>query len=106
MLRKASLALLAALALCISSTVQRESVPPPSDSVSARDLFKRLSPSVFVVETLDVKGIVVALGSGVSVATDEVVTNRHVVEEGKSYKGKILGPQRLLTLMPNTICAG
>jgi S1-C subfamily serine protease len=86
MLRKASLAILAALALCISSTVQRESVPPPSDSVSARDLFKRLSPSVFVVETFDAKGAAIAFGSGISVATDEVVTNRHVVEEGKSWR--------------------
>jgi transposase len=53
---------------------------------SAGELFKRLSPSVFVVETLDAKGEPTKFGSGVSIAKDQVVTNRHVVEDGKAWR--------------------
>lgn len=52
----------------------------------ARELFKLLSSSVFVIETLDAKGIAIALGSGVSTAKDGIVTNRHVVEGGKAWR--------------------
>jgi S1-C subfamily serine protease len=51
-----------------------------------RELFKLLSPSVFVVETLDAKGTVIALGSGVNAAKEEIVTNRHVVEGGNAWR--------------------
>jgi len=49
---------------------------------AAAELFKLLSPSVFVIETLDEKGVPIALGSGVSTTKDGIVTNRHVVEGG------------------------
>jgi Tfp pilus assembly protein PilF len=55
-------------------------------SLTPGELFKRLSPSVFVVETLDSKGTATALGSAVSIGKDEVVTNRHVVEGGISWR--------------------
>ncbi len=49
---------------------------------SAADLFRLLSPSVFVVEALDEDGSVVAFGSGVVVASDEIETNTHVIDPG------------------------
>ncbi len=49
-------------------------------------LFKRLSPSVFIVESLNEKGSVVAIGSGVAVAPDQVVTNKHVIEAGANWR--------------------
>jgi tetratricopeptide (TPR) repeat protein len=61
-----------------------ESLPAPSPE----ELYKRLSPSVFVVETLDAGGSVIAKGSAVAVASGEVVTNRHVIEEGVSWRLK------------------
>jgi Flp pilus assembly protein TadD len=55
-------------------------------ATSPQELFKHLSPSVFVVESLDAKGNPITLGSGVSIAPDQIVTNRHVVEDGKSWR--------------------
>jgi hypothetical protein len=68
---------------CLSAaqTASRETAAP-----TPSELFKRVSSSVFVVESLDSGGAAVALGSGVSIAKDEVVTNRHVVEDGKSWR--------------------
>jgi tetratricopeptide (TPR) repeat protein len=55
-------------------------------TASPQELFKRLAPSVFVVETLDEKGSVVATGSGVALAPDLVVTNKHVIEDGVAWR--------------------
>ena len=62
--------------------------PPHPSSVaeSPQELFKRLSSSVFVVETLDASGSVVATGSGVMLAPGEMVTNKHVIEEGTAWR--------------------
>ncbi len=54
----------------------------PSPTLSPQEVFQRVSPSVFVVEALDSQGKVVAFGSGVAVAPNQVVTNQHVVEDG------------------------
>jgi S1-C subfamily serine protease len=56
-----------------------------SVALSPQELYKLLSPSVFVVEALDTKGSVVAKDSAVAI-TSEVVTNRHVIEEGVSWR--------------------
>ena len=53
-----------------------------SPALSPQEVFQRVSPSVFVVEALDSQGRVVAFGSGVAVAPNQVVTNQHVVEDG------------------------
>lgn len=55
-------------------------------SLSPQELFKRISPSVFVVEALDAEGSVVAFGSGVAVAPDQVVTNKHVIDDGIAWR--------------------
>src|SRR2546422_4164822 len=55
-------------------------------TASPQGLFKRLSPSVFVVEAMNERGSVVATGSAVAVAPDEVVTNKHVIKEGVAWR--------------------
>lgn len=59
---------------------------PASVEESAQEVFKHLSPSVFVIEVFDAKGSVVATGSGVALGRGEVVTNKHVIEEGTLWK--------------------
>jgi len=63
--------------------------PPASPAAptpeSAQEVFQRLSPSVFVVEALDARGTVVATGSGVMVGPGQIVTNKHVIEQGIAW---------------------
>src|SRR5579883_1648850 len=54
--------------------------------LSAQQVFKRVSPSVMVVESLNARGAVVAFGSGVVIAPGCVITNRHVIEDGVSFR--------------------
>src|SRR5579884_1461952 len=54
--------------------------------LSAQQVFKRVSPSVMVVESLNARGAVVAFGSGVVSAPGCVITNRHVIEDGVSFR--------------------
>jgi len=68
------------------SPEQKEKAGESTASPSPQELYKRLSPSVFVVEVLDASRSVVATGSAVAVAPNEVVTNRHVIEEGISWR--------------------
>ena len=56
--------------------------------LSPQELFKRLSPSVFVVEVLDETGSLVATGSAVVVARDQVITNKHGIEAGVAFRIK------------------
>lgn len=52
-------------------------------------LYRRLSPSVFTVQVFGrADRPPVASGSAVAIASDEVVTNRHVVAAGYTYKVK------------------
>jgi S1-C subfamily serine protease len=81
---------LAAMAVCAalagpsskSRALAAEAVP----ELSAQEIFKRVSPSVMVVESLDARGNVTAFGSGVVIAPCRVITNRHVIEDGASFK--------------------
>jgi S1-C subfamily serine protease len=52
---------------------------------SPQELFKRLAPSVVVIEVLDVNNSVVGRASGVVVRPNLVVTNRHVVDAGEIW---------------------
>jgi len=47
----------------------------PAEAISPQVLFKRLAPSIFVVEALDESGEAVALGSGVALRSNEIITN-------------------------------
>lgn len=53
---------------------------------TASAVFARVSPSVVVVLSLDETGQPLALGSGVVVPGNEVVTNCHVVNDGGSFQ--------------------
>lgn len=66
---------------------------PSAATLSPQEVFQRVSPSVVVVESLDAKGAVVTLGSGVVIAPGRVVTNRHVVEDGVSFRVEHGGKQ-------------
>jgi tetratricopeptide (TPR) repeat protein len=54
--------------------------------LSSQEVFERLAPSVFVVEVFDRSGALLATGSGVSVTSDEVLTNNHVIEDGVALR--------------------
>jgi S1-C subfamily serine protease len=56
------------------------------ESLTAEEVFKRAAPSVFVLEDLDKSGSVVAFGSAVVWAKDQVVTNKHVIEAGTLFR--------------------
>lgn len=58
---------------------------PSVPALPAQEVFKRVSPSVVVVESIDVSGSGIAFGSGVVIAPGHVVTNRHVIEGGASF---------------------
>jgi tetratricopeptide (TPR) repeat protein len=45
------------------------------------ELVKRIKPSAVAIETFDAKGNTMSRGSGFFVATDKVITNRHVIEK-------------------------
>jgi Flp pilus assembly protein TadD len=65
--------------------VAQKEVHTPA-ALSPQELFKRLSPSVFVVEVLDESGSLVATGSGVAMAADQIVTNKHVIDAGATFR--------------------
>lgn len=50
--------------------------------LTPQEVFKRVSPSVFIVEALNSRGEIIAFGSGVAVGSGQIVTNKHVVDEG------------------------
>lgn len=81
--------------ICASLLAQESnpSIHPSGSSLSGQELFRQVSPSVFVVEVLDDNGSVVALGSGVALRPTQtgdqsslIVTNTHVIDPGKSIR--------------------
>lgn len=58
----------------------------PLPTFSAQEIFKRVSPSIMVVESLDAEGKVTKFGSGVVIASGSIITNRHVIEGGVSFR--------------------
>jgi tetratricopeptide (TPR) repeat protein len=104
MMRRFSLCLvtLSIISLFLANSLQAQEIPskdvpkirgvqtpprqPPLAALSPQEIFKLVSPSVMVVQSLDVKGSVEAFGSGVVIATGKVVTNRHVIENGLSFR--------------------
>jgi len=67
------------LAVCSAAIVAAHE----STAMEADKLFEKVSPSVFVVMTLDAKGDRVTQGSGVAIAPGKVVTNCHVLAKAK-----------------------
>jgi hypothetical protein len=58
----------------------------PGRKLTAQELFRLVSPSLFVVTTSDARGTVRTLGSAVAISGDVAVTNAHVVEGGESIR--------------------
>lgn len=82
-------AILAFCAAALGGQTRNQTEPAKQKSLpalSAQEIFKRVSPSVMVVESLDAEGKVNKLGSGVVIAAGQVITNRHVVEDGVSFR--------------------
>jgi hypothetical protein len=71
-MKNTSLAFAAALAAAVSG---------PAAALTPEELYERLSPSIFVVHTLDGQGRRLALGSGVVVGREQVITNCHVLRQ-------------------------
>jgi len=88
----ASIALALSLSATLLTSVSPQGVAQKDDHspavLSPQELFKRISPSVFVVEVLDENGSLVATGSGVAMASDQVVTNKHVIDAGVAFRIK------------------
>jgi len=59
---------------------------PESGTLSPQELFRRVSPSVVVVEILDFHDSVIGRGSGIVIAPGQVVTNRHVADAGMIWR--------------------
>ncbi|MGH9435266.1 MAG: S1C family serine protease [Terriglobia bacterium] len=73
-------------------------------ALSPQQIFKRAAPSVMVVKSLDAKGAVITLGSGVVIAPGRIVTNRHVIEDGISFRlehGGKTWPAQLVRVDPD-----
>ena len=83
-----------------SAPATRKTLP----ALSAQQIFKHVAPSVMVVESLDANGKVAAFGSGVVIAPDRVITNRHVIEDGASFRVEHDGkkwPAKLVRVDPD-----
>ncbi|MGH9583510.1 MAG: trypsin-like peptidase domain-containing protein [Bryobacteraceae bacterium] len=98
---------LAVCAVGIGGQKPRKPLQPLSSALppvlSPQQIFERVAPSVMVVESLDAKGSVSTLGSGVVIAPGRVVTNRHVIEDGASFRLEHDGktwPARLIRVDP------
>ena len=88
-----TLAILAVCAVALGGQRGKQAAPAKQESVttiSPQEIFKRVSPSVFVVESLNSEGDILALGSGVAVKLPTsdlvVVTNKHVIYGAVAYR--------------------
>jgi tetratricopeptide (TPR) repeat protein len=102
------LALLALSALATGSQTPTTTDPKFANqtlpTLSAQEIFKRVSPSVMVVESLDAEGSAITFGSGVVIAPGRVITNRHVIEGGASFRvghGAEKWPAKLVGVAPD-----
>jgi hypothetical protein len=65
---------------------EKRSLTRATGVLAAEELFKRVSPSVFLIEALDEKGATIATGSAVVIASNELATNKHVTDEGRTFR--------------------
>lgn len=77
---------LVCIAYSVTASNAQQNPPLSPRMIAPQELFKRLAPSVFVVEATDKSGATVATGSGVALTADKVVTNCHVVNSGTSLR--------------------
>lgn len=58
------------------------------------ELVKRIKPSAVAIETFDAKGTTLSRGSGFFIATDRVITNRHVIERASRVEIHLLNGKK------------
>lgn len=58
------------------------------------ELVKRIKPSAVAIETFDSKGDTLARGSGFFIASDRVITNRHVIEKATRVEVHLLNGKK------------
>ena len=58
------------------------------------DLVKRIKPSAVAIETFDAKDNTLARGSGFFIASDRVITNRHVIERASRVEIHLLNGKK------------
>ena len=73
------------VATCLCSQSPQSSSSPISTTPSPKELFNSLSPSVFILESFNKKGVLVATGSAVSVTANTAITNCHVIQAGTQW---------------------
>lgn len=59
------------------------------------ELVRRVKPSAVAVETFNAKGERIARGSGFFVASDKIVTNRHVIENASKVSVHLMNDKKL-----------
>lgn len=67
-------AILIASSVCVPVLAQQPTFLVPVQSLSPQELFKRVSPSVFVIEAVNSAGYTIAQGSGVVIQMPDVVS--------------------------------
>ena len=71
----------------------------PCAAVSAQDflpeLVRRVKPSAVAIETFDAKGASLTRGSGFFVASDKIVTNRHVIEKSNRVEIHLMDGRKI-----------
>jgi S1-C subfamily serine protease len=66
-----------ALALALASLAS------PASALTPSEIYTQVSPSVWRVQTYDIDGVPLAIGTGVVIAPDTLVTNCHVLAKAK-----------------------
>lgn len=72
-----------------------------ADGVSAQaeflpELVKRIKPSAVAIETFDSKGATLSRGSGFFIASDRIITNRHVIEKAARVEAHLLDGRKIV----------
>ncbi len=58
------------------------------------NLVRRIKPSAVAIETFDAKGATLSRGSGFFVASDKIITNRHVIEKSNRVEVHLLNGKK------------
>ena len=60
------------------------------------ELVKRIKPSAVAIETFDSKGTTLSRGSGFFIASDRIITNRHVIEKAARVEAHLLDGRKIV----------
>lgn len=83
--------ILVALIIGLSNLVTAQAQTPRHRVLTAREIARKVFPSVVMLVALDKNGVPVSLGSGFFVRGDAIATNRHVIDSASQIHVKIVG---------------